>query len=660
MPTVRLIWTDPNSGPTQEDEVRIYRDTSPFGEGSLPAILATLPPDTLTYDDTTVAGGGSYYYGVAYRKDGALAASFTGPVAVGAAGTAYQIAIAAGKVSADLTDFPVMVDLSLMPSSFWANVNREGGNIRAYASVGGAEYPLDISSFHHNAQDGTLWVKVPSITVAAGANFILELGPASQQRAARAAANGSAAVWSDYHSVFLGGENTDDRASTSRTFYIDGDCVSFLNVGNPEMTFAEDPHQGITWHRASGEVYTSDNNVLRRYSASGTLLASNTNPTADIMAATGMTGLIHLCDICVVDDWLIVPTNDYPSTTRCAVAVFDRTTLALVAATNVSAVNTEISGICWNPEIERLVTCNWGTFLRLFRFTLDRSTGAIGADGNILLNRTGGLSMNSAAQGIEWWRGHYWISNDDRDEVVRVKPDGTYHGDDAPVQFSDNSAASVSGNYEGICVYKDGLAVLVDPSSANSYMIYSRPMDTPFGGGGARYGTNNGFFEARPLSGATVFTMAVSAARSSVKQQALLSYRDWASGGTNDRVTIGHRFVTPNYRIEAWDDINGWLSPTTPVNAATGVWNRVAVVYNGTSRQLFIDGVSRATQAGITARDVGFSALSVGIDDTTAAESFDGDLAFAYLRHGVLSAAWLAAEHSMLSNPASFYTVTEI
>ena len=52
------------------------------------------------------------------------------------------------------------------------------------------------------------------------------------------------------------------------------------------------------------------------------------------------------------------------------------------------------------------------------------------------------------------------------------------------------------------------------------------------------------------------------------------------------------------------------------------------------------------------------SAFSVGIDDTTAGESFDGDMAFAYIRHGVMSAAWLAAEHSMLSNPAGFYTIT--
>ena len=57
------------------------------------------------------------------------------------------------------------------------------------------------------------------------------------------------------------------------------------------------------------------------------------------------------------------------------------------------------------------------------------------------------------------------------------------------------------------------------------------------------------------------------------------------------------------------------------MNPATGVWNRVAVVCAGTNRELFIDGTSRATQSGITARDADFDALSVGIDDTSLNES---------------------------------------
>ena len=573
--------------------------------------------------------------------------------------TRLLLSIAPGEVSADLADFPVMIDLALMPPAFWTAVREDGGNIRAYASVGGAQYPLDIAAFHHNAQGGALWVKLPSITAAGGASFILEMGGLSQEREARGATYGSAAVWSDYESVFLGGESTDDRASTSRVFAVNGDCVSFLNVGTPEMTFAADPHQGATWHRASGEVYTSDNNVIRRYDAAGTLLASNTDPSGDVETFLSMATLGHCGDLCVVNDWLIVPINNYPADTLCAIAVFDRGTLALVSATNVSATDALISGVCWNADIQRLVTCRWDIMASLRKWTINQTTGAVAYDSAITLTITGG-SFTDQIQSIEYWRGHYWMSDDIRDEVVRVKPDGVCDYNDSPIQFSDSDSTSVTGNYEGICAYKDGLAVLVDPTSANSYLIYSRPASFEMGGGGARYGANNGHFQASGLTGGTTFTMSVSAARSASKQAALLTFRDLSSAGTNDRATLSHRFVTPNYRIEAWDNVNSWLSPGTPVNAAIGVMDRVAAVYNGTSRELFVNGVSRASQAGITARDADFDTLTVGHDDETDGESFDGDIAFAYVRMGALAAAWLAAEHSMLSAPGGFCAITEL
>jgi hypothetical protein len=571
----------------------------------------------------------------------------------------FHVSIAPSTVSSNLADFPLMIDLSLMPSRFWFIVNEDGGNIRAYAEENGQEYALAISVFSRISQEGTIWVKVPLITVSTGANFILQIGDTSQVRAARNSTYGSRAVFADYAAVFLGGEKTDNYALTATTavFPVNGDGVTFVNAGNPEMTFAEDPHQGATWHRESGEVYTSDNNVIRRYDSNGTLLMSNTDPSGQVETLLGMATLGHCCDLCVVDDWLIVPVNNYPTDTLCAIGVFNRITLELISATNVSATDPEMSGICWNPEIERLMSCRWGPMNSIRRWTLNRTTGAIAPDGSVSLTITGG-TFNNQIQGIEYWRDHYWLSDDSRDEVVRVKTNGVCNYNDCPIQFSDNSAASVVGNYEGIFVYKDGLGVLIDPSSANAYFIYSKPANFSFGGGGARYGTNNGWFETTGLTGGTTWTMSISAARSAAKQQSLLTYRDFISGATNDRATIAHRFVTPDYSIQLWDNINSWLAPTTPVLAETNVWNRVAAIYAGTTRRLYIDGAERASQTGITARDAGFTALSIGIDDETASESFDGDTSFAYLRMGELSADWLSAEYLMLSQPNIFYTIT--
>lgn len=83
MPTVRLTWTDKNSGPAQEEEFRIYRSTTPFDADTLPAVLATLAADVETYDDPTAGFDTVYYYAVAAERAGVLAISFI-TVTVGA------------------------------------------------------------------------------------------------------------------------------------------------------------------------------------------------------------------------------------------------------------------------------------------------------------------------------------------------------------------------------------------------------------------------------------------------------------------------------------------------------------------------------------------------------------------------------------------------
>lgn len=100
MATVRLTWTDLNSGALQEDEIRVYRADAPFDADTLPAILDTLAADTLTYDDTTAVDDESYWYAVAMVKGADLAISFTGEVIataiLGFADASYYIITASG------------------------------------------------------------------------------------------------------------------------------------------------------------------------------------------------------------------------------------------------------------------------------------------------------------------------------------------------------------------------------------------------------------------------------------------------------------------------------------------------------------------------------------------------------------------------------------
>lgn len=80
--TIRITWSDPNGPLTQEEEVRIYRSTTAFDEEALPAVLATLPANTVSYDDTSAAPETSYWYGVGFVKDGRLRLAYTSLVFV--------------------------------------------------------------------------------------------------------------------------------------------------------------------------------------------------------------------------------------------------------------------------------------------------------------------------------------------------------------------------------------------------------------------------------------------------------------------------------------------------------------------------------------------------------------------------------------------------
>ena len=52
-----------------------------------------------------------------------------------------KLTIQASKVDADLTDYPIYVDLSNLPSDFHNNVKSDGGDIRVTKADGVTELP---------------------------------------------------------------------------------------------------------------------------------------------------------------------------------------------------------------------------------------------------------------------------------------------------------------------------------------------------------------------------------------------------------------------------------------------------------------------------------------------------------------------------------------
>jgi hypothetical protein len=113
-----------------------------------------------------------------------------------------DITIAAAQVAADLTDFPVYVDLSDLPSGFWSAVANGGGDIRCYKSDGTTEIAREVVSCDTDTDTGELWVKF-SGTLSSSVDTVIQIhvNGASPDYAATAT-YGRNNVWTDYIGVW--------------------------------------------------------------------------------------------------------------------------------------------------------------------------------------------------------------------------------------------------------------------------------------------------------------------------------------------------------------------------------------------------------------------------------------------------------------------------
>ena len=143
----------------------------------------------------------------------------------------YRVAldINPDKVDADLTDFPVYVNLNNLPLDFHTNVNQtDARDIRVTTSDGTTEVPRELVFYTSASDTGELHFKAPSISNTATTTFYIYYGNASATEPAVTDTYGRNNVWSSYLSVYHLNEvaNTTSAGYKDATGSRDGTGVS--------------------------------------------------------------------------------------------------------------------------------------------------------------------------------------------------------------------------------------------------------------------------------------------------------------------------------------------------------------------------------------------------------------------------------------------------
>ena len=586
--------------------------------------------------------------------------------------TDYTVTIPPSSVSGSskLLNFPLRIDMSVLPASFFTEARYDGGNVRAFNSAN-QQIPLEVQDFRKFSGGGTVWVKSD---LSASSNTTITLRTVTGANTLeRSSTYGGAAVWADYHAVYLGAYNNYANAqNASDTWSNGGQTHALQDTGQIGPRFTDDFHQGVAWDAENDNFVLIDNNLLVLYDSAFNEIARNSDPCGDANNSTSLT-VNHACDGTVIGDYFVMPINNYPASNQICISVFNKTTLAHVSSTIVADAN--ISGLCYDPIIDRIVTCSWGAQSTdwdvMYKFTFNQYNAAITADGSISLSPLDVNNKISSAQGIEYHMGRYWVSDDYRRHITPVELNGAYDTEDGLGIYSGNQSSQ-----EGLTVYRDGLVVLIDPWSGNdpatgnpyyigslknsflNYWVAQDGYDSNYNSSASTFGW---FTTDTAADTDGVFTLGVTVTPKVVDQQAVVSF--YKNGSGNTRSTAVLRTSAGGFKIGAWDSANGWLMATAPVDITVGQTQRFHIVSDTNRRDLYIGGLAVGFDSSSHTPITGLDKAGVGTEDDDHFENASSIISFAYVRNGVLSADWIATEHAMINSPSTFmsgaYTATK-
>jgi hypothetical protein len=567
---------------------------------------------------------------------------FTCGPALLASGTVYaptdnpyyvEVTIPSGKVASNLTDFPVMIDMANLPSSFWSHVTTSGSEIRVKSAGGASSLPFDVARFDKGTSTGWMFVKVP--TVAAASSTVIRIYYGASALAALAVTDtyGRNAVWTDYHRMTVFSQPGVDRSGHGVGAYTvlePGHRVTAAALHSFTLATGNEL-QGVDFDGTYYYIVTTKD--LYKYDTSWNLIASNANSYLNVSGAN------HQGDLVKVGSLLYVPTDNWTGSSGSGdrIAVYNASDLSYVTQYDISTTpGRAIAGLAYNSADGYLWGCDFTNGASLPRFT----TSGVYVDAVTLSTSVDQM------QGITFYNG-YCYASDNVGKIWEIGTDGT-------VRRICLSPSSTVG--EGICVNGSTLVV---GRGGTSNSLQTATFDSAPAGAITDWmnlsGTSGGHARFMGISKFTQWSVGahVSLAAKSVNR-GLISYYDQTGSINTTRATLGYHLATDRFGL--WNSTDSWVDNTSSPSLDT-IYRLNATHDGTTARKLYVNGTA-FTDNTVAQRPSGTGdALYVGASDGAGTEASSARFNFAYIRSGILSADWIAAEASNWVTPSGFYSV---
>ena len=160
-----------------------------------------------------------------------------------------KITVSSSQVSGDLVNFPVYLDLSILPANFFSHVKSDGSDIVITSSDGITKLPRELVSINTVAHTGELYFRAPTLSSSSDTDFYIYYGNSSANE------SNDASVWSNYVGVWHLNENV---PSASYSLGIATQAAMDGGDGSWAVLFGSNPISGTTLNLAVDEDQISD------------------------------------------------------------------------------------------------------------------------------------------------------------------------------------------------------------------------------------------------------------------------------------------------------------------------------------------------------------------------------------------------------------------